>query len=112
MCTRHSLTLRFKQKDRAFKKNDPKTLEFKYSEIDSVHYQSKFFGPKILTITTRNTDALKEFPGAEVAKVELHVVKDYRKAASEMNSYVDYQQSEVYLRERSEKLSDARDGLD
>ena len=108
LCDDDQLSIRYKQKDRAFKKNQPKVLEFSYAEIESVSYKSKLFGPKILTICTRGTDKLKAFPGAEVAMVNLHVVKGYRDQAEQMADFIEYHQSEAYLKERESRLSEAR----
>lgn len=108
-CDRDGITLRFKLKDRAFRKNEPQILTFTYSEVESVIYTPKFFGPKILTLRTRTTDKLKSFPGAEVERVDLHVIRNSRDSAGKAADFVEYRQSEAYLREQDERLSEARD---
>lgn len=108
LCTEENVVLRYKQLDRAFKKNEPEKIEFSYAEIESMTYRSKFLGPKILTVCTRGTDKLKSVPGAEVAQIELHVLKESRDEAERIADYVEYRQSEAYLRERDESLSKER----
>lgn len=101
--------LQFKQKDRAFKKHEAQQLELDYSEIESVQYQSPLLGPKLLSIATRGTaKRLKAFPGAEVSRVVLQVLKSSRDQASKAADYVEYRLSEAYLKERERNLSDLR----
>jgi hypothetical protein len=108
-CDRDCVTLRFKLKDRAFRKNEPEVIHLDYTEVEGMSYSSRFFGPKILTLRTRGTDKLKVFPGAEVEKVELHVVKHSRDAAQKAADFVEYRQSEAYLKEQDDRLSEARE---
>lgn len=108
VCDRDGVTLRFKLKDRAFRKNESVTMQFSYTEVESLHYTSRFFGPKILTFRTRGTDKLNEFPGADVGKVILHVIKDSRSEAGKAADFVEYRQSEAWLAEQDERLSESR----
>ena len=112
VCNRDGIRLRFKQKDRAFRKSDPLVIELTYSEVEAVTYSSKWFGPKLLTLRTRDTDKLKDFPGAEVSKVSLHVLKTSRSEATRAEDFVEYHQSEVLLREQDDRLSESRESLD
>jgi hypothetical protein len=107
-CNRIGVSLRFKQKDRAFRKNDSIVIELEYTEVESMEYTARFFGPKFLTLRTRGTDKLKSFPGAEVEKVKLHVIRGSRDAAKKASNFVEYRQSEAFLKEQDDRLSDAR----
>ena len=90
VCDRDGVTMRFKQRDRAFRKNDGLVLELSYSEIESVNYASRFFGPK----------------------VDLHVVRSSRSEATKVANFVEYRQSEAFLREQDDRLSESRESLD
>ena len=111
-CHRDGVTLRFKQRDRAFRKNDAHVIEFAYSEVEAIEYSAKFFGPKTLTFRARETDKLKDFPGAEVSSVVLHVVKASREEAARAADFIDYRQSEAYLEEQDQRLAESRQSLE
>ncbi len=111
MCSNPGVTIRFKQKDRAFKKNEETIVELSYAEVESISYSSKLFGPKLLTLTTRNTDKLSSFPGGDVSRVILHVCKQSRKSAERIADYVEYRQSEAYLKEQDSRLAEGWDSL-
>ncbi|MDF1811068.1 MAG: hypothetical protein P1V20_02610 [Verrucomicrobiales bacterium] len=108
---RQGATLRYKQKDRAFRKNDPVVVQLAWSEVEAVSYTSKFFGPKILVFRTRGTDKLSGFPGSDVGKVKLHVSKDSRHDAKKAENFVEYWQSEDWLEEQDKNLSEKRNRL-
>ena len=108
VCGPDQVTLSFKVKDRAFRKSKTEKLEFPYGEVESVSYKSHFFGPKILTLRTRGTDKLDQFPGADVGRVRLHVTQTSRDEAKKAAEYVDYQQSEAYLQEQDDRLKESR----
>ena len=47
-CGRDTVELHFKERDRAFKKSDPETVEFDYKEIEKVVFLGGWFNPKML----------------------------------------------------------------
>jgi len=111
-CGRDHAELHFKEKDRAFRKSEPTTAIFDYSEIERVEYESGWFRPKLLILRVRTPDKLKDFPGAEVGRVELQVTKKSRKDAERASAFLDFKHSEAYLRESANRLDEARDELD
>jgi hypothetical protein len=111
-CGRNLVELHFKERDRAFRKSEPQVATFDYGEIDRVEYLSGWFKPKILILRTRSPEKLKDFPGADVGRVELQVIKKSREDAEKAQAFLDYKQSEAYLRESANRLDEARDELD
>ncbi len=111
-CGRDNLQLQYKQKDRAFRKNSPVVIEFGYAEVYEVEYVSRWFRPKLLIFKTRSPEKLKQFPGAKVGKVRLHVTKAAREDARRAQVFIEYRQSEAYLRESDTRLSESRDEMD
>jgi|GEM_PF-474621 len=108
-CGRDEVQLQFKQKDSAFKKISPVVIEFAYSEIYDVEYVSKWLRPKILLFKTRSPEKLKDFPGAEVGRVQLRVIRAAREDARRAQVFIEYRQSEAYLRDSDARWSDLRD---
>jgi hypothetical protein len=108
LCDHQGVTLRFKQKDRAFKKNDPVVLSFSYAEVEKLTWNSRLLGAKTLTLRTRGTDKLKVFPGGEVEQVVLFVEKNSRDDAARVPEFVEYFQSEAYLHEQEARMKEAR----
>lgn len=106
-----AVTIRFKQKDRAFRKNEPGVIRLEYSEIDSVTYTSGLFVSPKVTLRTRDTNKLDEFPGADVAKAVFQVLKESRKQAGRLAEFVEYRQSEIYLEEQNERLEERRSSI-
>lgn len=111
VCNHEAVTIRFKLKDRAFRKNEPMLIRFEYSEIESVTFASGFFVSPKLTLRTRDTDKLNEFPGADVAKAIFQVLKESRKEAGKVAEFVEYRQSEIYLEEQHGRLEERRSGI-
>ena len=111
-CGRDHAELHFKEKDRAFRKSEPTTVTFEYSEIERVEYHGGWLRPKILTLRVRTPEKLKDFPGADVGRVDLQVTKKSRKDAERAPALLDYKQSEAYLRESANRLDEVRDELD
>ena len=111
ICSHEAVTIHFKQKDRAFRKNEPGVIRFEYSEIESVAFTSGFFVSPKLTLRTRGSDQLDEFPGAEVGRVVFQVLKESRKDAGRLAEFVEYRQSEIYLEEQHERLEERRSGI-
>ena len=111
-CGRDKVELQFKQKDRAFKKNDPVTIEFDYSEVEGAEYVSRWFRPKLLIFKTRSPEKLKDFPGAQVGRVDLQVTRAARDAARRAQVFIEYKHSEAYLKESDKRWSESRDNLD
>ncbi len=108
---RDGVTLRFKLKDRAFRKIDPVVIRFSYSEVEKLTWNSKLLGPKTLRFRTRGTDKLKNFPGAEVEQVVLFVEKISRGDAAKAPEFVEYWQSEAILQEQEERLKKSREDM-
>ncbi len=111
-CGREKAELHFKEKDRAFKKSDPVTVEFEYKEIEKAAFHGGWFRPKILEVSTRVPEKLKNFPGANVGKVVLHVSKESIKDAKKVAAFIEYKHSEAFLMESDERLGTKRDDLD
>lgn len=111
-CGRDVLQLQYKQKDRAFKKSAPVVIEFGYGEVYEVKYVSRWFRPELLIFKTRSPEKLKDFPGAKVGKVQLNVTKSARKDAQRAQVFIEYRQSEAYLKESDQRWSESRDEMD
>ncbi|NNE93533.1 MAG: hypothetical protein HKN23_17945 [Verrucomicrobiales bacterium] len=111
-CGRDAAELHFKEKDRAFRKTDPITVEFDYSEIEKVEFQSGWFRPKILSVCTRCPEKLKDFPGADVGKVELQVSRKSVSDARKVAAFIEYKHSEVYLMDSNSRLEEKRGDLE
>lgn len=111
-CGREKVELQYKQKDRAFKKNEPIVIEFEYSEVYEVEYISRWFRPKLLVFRTRSPEKLKEFPGANVGKVQLSVTAAAREDARRAQVFIEYRQSEDYLKESDRRWRESRDDIE
>ena len=111
-CGREKVELQYKQKDRAFKKNEPIVIEFEYSEVYEMEYLSRWFRPRLLVFRTRSPEKLKEFPGANVGKVQLRVTKAAREDARRAQVFIEYMQSEDYLKESDRRWTESRDDIE
>ncbi|MEX2579469.1 MAG: hypothetical protein WD342_10460 [Verrucomicrobiales bacterium] len=106
-CGRDSIQLQFKQRDRAFRKNEPQTVEIEYGEVEDVEFVSKWFQPKRLIFETRSPEKLAAFPGAGVGRLELIVTEDSRKEAKKVANLIRFRQSEAFLEESEQRLGRA-----
>ena len=110
-CGRDKAELHYKERDRAFKKSDPVTVEFDYVDIDKVEFSSQgWFKPKVLTVSTRCPEKLKNFPGADVGQVVLQLEKKSIKDAKKVAAFIEYKHSEAYLMESDSRLEDKKRG--
>jgi hypothetical protein len=107
-CGRDFAELHFKERNRAFRKTEPITVQFDYAEIERVEYIDRWFRPKILVLRTSSPEKLKDFPGAVVGMVELQVIGKSKADAAKASAFLDYKQSEAYLRDSTERLSELR----
>lgn len=105
VCANDSLSLQFKERDRAFRKGEAKSVEFAYDEVERVEYVSKWFRPKLLILYTRSPEKLSIFPGADVGRVELQLEKSSYTHAKRVGSLVDLRQSEAMLLKSEERRS-------
>lgn len=103
-CGRDKVELQFKQKDRAFRKNETHTVEFGYGEVEKVEFISRWFRPKILIFQTRSPEKLDSFPGANVGRVELQVISDSVKDARKVAQLIEFKQSEAFVEESERRL--------
>ncbi len=108
-CGRDVVELHFRQRDRAFRKGETRSVIFEYSEIEKLEYQSPWFRPKILVFQTRAPRKLDGFPGASVGRVVLHVDAASRRDAAKLESLVKLRQSEAFVAESEERLRRLRD---
>lgn len=97
LCGHEELTLSFKQRDRAFRKNPLLSVTFAYAEIESIQFLSKWFQPKRIVLRTITTEKLEEFPGARVGEVELFVRKESIPQAKRVAELVEFRKSEARL---------------
>ena len=62
-------------------------------------------------MSTTCPEKLKNFPGADVGKVELQVSKKSIGDAKKVTSFIDYKHSEAYLIESNDRLDEKREDL-
>ena len=103
-CGRDQVELQFKQKDRAFRKNETHRVKFDYGEVEKVTFVSRWFKPKMLIFQTRSPEKLDLFPGANVGRVELQVIDTSIKDARKVARLIEYKQSEAFLEESERRL--------
>lgn len=108
-CGRDWLELQFKEKDRAFRKSDTNVVRLEYGEVEAAEYISKWFQPKLLILQTRSPEKLDEFPGADVGRVELQVMRESTSQAKRVAALIDYRQSEAFLEESEERVERSRE---
>lgn len=108
-CGRDWLELQFKEKDRAFRKSDTNVVRLEYGEVETVEYISKWFQPKLLILQTRSPEKLDEFPGADVGRVELQVMRESTSHAKRVAALIGYRQSEAFLEESEERVERSRE---
>ena len=108
-CGRDWLELQFKEKDRAFRKSDTSVMRLEYGEVETVEYISKWFQPKLLILQTRSPEKLDEFPGADVGRVELQVMRESTSHAKRVAALIGYRQSEAFLEESEERVERSRE---
>ena len=111
-CGRDAVELQFDEADRAFRKTPAQAVSFTYEEVDGVEYTGGWFQPKILTFRVKTPEKLAGFPGADVGRVELRVIRKSRGDASKAAAFVEYKQSEAYLIESAERLEEKRNELE
>ncbi|MEM7697376.1 MAG: hypothetical protein AAF236_03120 [Verrucomicrobiota bacterium] len=107
-CGRDQVELQYKMRDRAFKKNEPITISFDYGEVEGVELVSRWFKPKLLIFQTRSPDKLADFPGADVGRVELQVIRESVGDAKRVAALIDLKQSEAFVAESEDRLSARR----
>lgn len=108
-CGRDLVELHFRQRDRAFRKGETRTVTFEYGEIEKVEYLSGWFRPKTLVLQTRFPRKLDGFPGASVGRVVLHVLAASRGDARKLAGLVELRQSEAFVAESEERLRRLRE---
>lgn len=109
LCHQAELTLQFKQKDRAFRKNPILTVPFSYAEIESVEFISKWFQPKRLVLQTSAAEKLADFPGAGIGTVELFIERESVKEAKKISGLVEFRKSEARLTEAESRIEGNRE---
>ncbi len=109
LCRRDRLELQFKEKDRAFRKSDTHTVKFTYGEVERVEYVSKWFHSKSLVLQTRSPEKLEMFPGGEVGRVELQVVRGSVRHAKRVKALIEYRQSEAFVEESEDRLERSKE---
>lgn len=107
-CGLDRLELQFKEKDRAFRKNETISVAFGYGEIEAAEYTGGWFRPKILVLQTRSPEKLADFPGSQVGRVELQVLPASVKQARRVAGLIEFRQSEAFLEETEERLRRGR----
>ena len=65
--------------------------------------------PKLLILQTRSPEKLDEFPGADVGRVELQVMRESTRHAKRVAALIDYRQSEAFLEESEERVERSRE---
>ena len=108
-CSRDWLELQFREKDRAFRKSDTNVVRLEYGEVETVEYISKWFQPKLLILQTRSPEKLDEFPGADVGRVELQVMRESTRHAKRVAALIGYRQSEAFLEESEGRVERSRE---
>ncbi len=108
-CGRDQLELQFKVKDRAFRKNEIRTVIFEYSEVESIEVLSRWFRPKRLIFQTPKAERLEDFPGAQVGRIELQVLRASSESAEKISALIQYKQSEAFLAESETRLNQLRE---
>lgn len=104
LCREDEVILQFKQKDRAFRKNEIETSSFTYNEIEVVEFHGGWFKPKRLVLRTSSPEKLASFPGAGVGSVELIIKPDAVSQAKKVSGLVDFRKSESRLAESEARI--------
>lgn len=103
-CLRDQVRLQFKEKDRAFRKNETRVVEFAYREIEDLSIESKWFRPARVTLETRALDKLDGFPGSDVGRVEMSIEKRDVAEAKKMAGVIELRKSEEILADSESRL--------
>jgi len=109
-CGRDRVEIQYKQRDRAFRKNETTCLAFDYGEVARVEFVRRLFGPDTLVFQSRVAERLDEFPGSDVGSVALRVLPSSRKEAKRAASFIEYRQSVALLLETERRLGRGDDG--
>lgn len=103
-CLRDCVRLQFKEKDRAFRKNETQTVDLEYSEIENLELIARWFRPVLFILETRALEKLDDFPGSQVGRVEMMLPKSSRQSAKKMINLIEFQKSERNLLESEKRL--------
>lgn len=103
-CLRDSVRLQFKEKDRAFRKNETQTVDLDYSEIETLELVAKWFRPVLFVLETRALEKLDVFPGSKVGRVEMFIPKSSKAVAKKMMNLITFQKSERFLIDSEKRM--------
>jgi len=103
-CLRDCVRLQFKEKDRAFRKNETQTVDFEYNEIENAELIAKWFRSAQFVIETRALEKLDSFPGSQVGRIEMFIPRSSRDSARKMIGLIDFQKSESFLQDSESRL--------
>lgn len=103
-CLRDSVRLQFKEKDRAFRKNETRVIDFEYVEVENAEVESRWFRPARFVLETRALSKLDGFPGSQVGRVEMWIGKSVVPTARKIIGLIEFRRSEQILQESEGRL--------
>lgn len=103
-CLRDLVRLQFKEKDRAFRKNETHIIDFEYVEVEDLKVESRWFRPTRFVFETRALSKLDLFPGSQLGKVEMRIEKSSVQTAKKIIGLIDFRRSETILQTSESRL--------
>ncbi len=100
--------LHWKEKDRTFtrSKNQLRTVELTYDQIEEASIRSAFLFKKFLVLKVTDPRLIEEMPGVKMGTVELKLPRRSRKEAKKFVNILEFRVSENEMEKSAERLRD------
>ena len=105
------VALSWRLKGSVFKggKSEMVTIDLPYSEIEHVELVKKWFKIRRLVLRIENPELVKDIPGVEMGKMNLHIDDRSREEAKKLSSLIDFKRSMFILDEHDQRIKAIRD---
>ena len=103
-----TVELHWKEKDRTFtrSKNQLRTVELTYEQIEEASIRGAWFFKKFLVLKVTDPRLIEEMPGVKMGTVELFLPRKSRKEAKKFVDMIEYRVSEKAMEKSAERLRD------
>ena len=105
------VSLSWRLKGSVFKggKSEMVTIDLPYGEIEHVELVKKWFKIRRLILRIENPELVKEIPGVEMGKMNLHIDDRSREEAKKLGGLIDFKRSMFILDVHEQRIQSIRE---
>ncbi len=105
------ITLSWRLKGSVFKggKGEMTSIDLPYEEIEHVELVKKWFKVRRLVLRIEDPALVKEIPGVDMGKMDLHIDERSRDEAKKLHGLIDFRRSMFILDAQDKRLKSMRD---